>query len=72
MFSFQTNSSTADTARSIIDNYYNETLDFMQPLLSAFLAEEDREKGFSPWAVQAQYIIADVAEETKETIAVSV
>ena len=30
------------------------------------------DKGFSPWTIQGQYIIADVSEETKETIAVSV
>ena len=43
----------------------------MEPLITAFLSEENKELNLSPWATEAQYIIADIDGETKEPLSVS-
>ena len=55
-------------SQAIIESYYNETLDYMEPLLAAFWAEENHDTGSSPWSIRAQHIIGDLQESDQHKL----
>ena len=55
---FQSNETLLEEGRDHLLLLYNETLDYMRLLLTAFEAEEDVEEQCSQWSRAAQQIIA--------------